>query len=113
MVQLTPLFDYEQLLYDELQQHKHILIKKVTGLGVTEFMLRYMADSNLGNKQMCMVTGPRIQLSITLIDRKLYSKISIPIRILKTGRLELELPLAAAGDGCGAFINVGSLVPPS
>jgi hypothetical protein len=86
MVQLTPLFDYEQLLYDEHQQHKHIWIKKATGLGVTEFMLRYMADSNLENKQMCMVTGPKIQLSITLIDRKLYSKISIPMRILKTGK---------------------------
>jgi hypothetical protein len=38
-----PLFDYEQLLYDILQQHKHVWIKKATGLGVTEFMLRYMA----------------------------------------------------------------------
>jgi hypothetical protein len=36
-----PLFDYEKLLFDTLQ-HKHIRIKKATGLGITEFMLRYM-----------------------------------------------------------------------
>jgi hypothetical protein len=72
-----PLFDYEQLLYDELQSHKHLWIKKSTGLGITEFMLRYMAwlcfkdsnHNNLSNSQMCIVTGPRIELAITLIDR--------------------------------------------
>jgi hypothetical protein len=41
--QPMPLFDYEQLLYDTLQSTKHIWIKKATGLGVSEFMLRYMA----------------------------------------------------------------------
>jgi hypothetical protein len=52
-----PLFDYEAMLFDTLQQHKHIWIKKATGLGVTEFILRYMAwlcfrGSNLENSQM-------------------------------------------------------------
>jgi hypothetical protein len=69
-----PLFDYEQLLYNALQKHKHIWIKKATGLGITEFMLRYMAwlclqSKSLKGSQMCIVTGPRIDLSITLIDR--------------------------------------------
>ncbi|MGH9983809.1 MAG: hypothetical protein ACRD8W_07630, partial [Nitrososphaeraceae archaeon] len=70
-----PLFDYEQLLYNELQNHKHLWIKKATGLGVTEFMLRYMAwlcfseDLVFKNSQMCIVTGRRIELAITLIDR--------------------------------------------
>lgn len=41
--QPMPLFDYERLLFDTLQSNKHIWIKKATGLGVTEFMLRYMA----------------------------------------------------------------------
>lgn len=74
--QAYPLFDYEQLLYSELQQHKHLWIKKATGLGVTEFMLRYMAwlcfsnyTSVIAGSQMCIVTGPRIELAITLIDR--------------------------------------------
>ena len=109
--QPMPLFDDEQMLFDILQQHKHVWIKKATGLGVTEFMLRYMtwlcfngttvnvssiasesrskielsgrsiASDNsytapesrskmrLSGTQMCIVTGPRIELAITLIDR--------------------------------------------
>ena len=72
--QSYPLFDYEKLLFDTLQQHKHVWIKKATELGITEFMLRYMAwlclrNNNLSNTQMCIVTGPRIDLAITLIDR--------------------------------------------
>jgi hypothetical protein len=72
--QAFPLFDYEQLLYNTLEEHKHIWIKKATGLGVTEFMLRYMAwlclsSPNKLGTQMCIVTGPRIELAITLIDR--------------------------------------------
>jgi hypothetical protein len=80
-----PLFDYEQLLFDTLKQHKHVWIKKATGLGITRFMLRYMTwlcfaeinipkfnlikNFNFRNSQMCIVTGPRIELAITLIDR--------------------------------------------
>jgi hypothetical protein len=69
-----PFYDYEKLLFDTLQQHKHVWIKKATGLGITEFMLRYMAwlclrNNDLNGTQMCIVTGPRIDLAITLIDR--------------------------------------------
>lgn len=72
--QKFPLFDYEQLIYDTLNSHKHVWIKKATGLGITEFMLRYMAwlclkDDTLKGSQMCIVTGPRIELAITLINR--------------------------------------------
>ena len=69
-----PLFDYEQMLFDTLQNNKHVWIKKATGLGITEFILRYIAwlclkDNTLRGSQMCIVTGPRIELAITLIDR--------------------------------------------
>jgi hypothetical protein len=69
-----PLYDYEKLLFDKLQQYRHIWIKKATGIGITEFMLRYMAwlclrNNDLTGTQMCIVTGPRIDLAITLIDR--------------------------------------------
>jgi hypothetical protein len=52
----------------------NISIKKATGLGVSEFMLRFMArlylkDNSLSGSQMCIVTGPRIDLAIALIDR--------------------------------------------
>ena len=74
--QYYPLFDYEQMLFDTLRTNKHVWIKKATGLGVTEFMLRYMAwlcfsgkNMNILPSQMCIVTGPRIELAITLIDR--------------------------------------------
>jgi hypothetical protein len=38
-----PFFDYEKQMFDILQQHMYIWIKKATGLGITEFILRYMA----------------------------------------------------------------------
>src|SRR5215212_1715323 len=77
-----PLFDYEKEIYDALQQTKYIWIKKATGLGITEFMLRYTAwlclrDDMLKGSYVCIVTGPRIELAITLINRlkSLFSNI--------------------------------------
>jgi terminase large subunit-like protein len=80
------IFDYEKLLYDSLQlpefynaskhnfKHKHLWVKKATGLGVTEFMLRLMAwlclkDDSYRNSQMCIVTGPNQDIAIKLIKR--------------------------------------------
>jgi Terminase RNaseH-like domain len=85
-----PLYDYEQIIFDCLitqddnnnsnSSNKHLWIKKATGLGISEFMLRFMAwlclnDNALAGSQMCIVTGPRIDLAIALIDRmkKLFS----------------------------------------
>ena len=77
-----PLFDYEKEIYDALQQTKYIWIKKATGLGITEFMIRYIAwlclrDDMLKASYVCIVTGPRIELAITLINRlkSLFSNI--------------------------------------
>jgi hypothetical protein len=83
-----PLFDYEKLLYDSLLnvdgscKDKHLWVKKATGLGVTEFMLRIMAwlcTTSINNndafhqarnsQQMCIVTGPNIDIAIKLIKR--------------------------------------------
>jgi hypothetical protein len=72
-----PLYDYEQLIFNSLvtnNGNKHLWIKKAKGLGVSEFMLRFMAwlclkDNALSGSQMCIVTGPRIDLAIALIDR--------------------------------------------
>ena len=41
-----PLYDYEQIIFDSLvtqNYNKHLWIKKATGLGISEFMLRFMA----------------------------------------------------------------------
>ena len=59
-----PLFDYE----------KHLWVKKATGLGVTEVMLRLMAwlctrDETFDGSQMCIVTGPNIEMATKLIKR--------------------------------------------
>jgi hypothetical protein len=96
-----PLYDYEKIIFDsligrgrqsdhnsipqiggnlleedkhEVSENKHLWIKKATGLGISEFMLRFTAwlclrDSYLSGSQMCIVTGPRIELAIALIDR--------------------------------------------
>jgi hypothetical protein len=83
-----PFYDYEQIIFDALftkagndsSGNKHLWIKKATGLGVSEFILRFVAwlclkDNALSGSQMCIVTGPRIDLAIALIDRmkKLFS----------------------------------------
>jgi len=75
------MFDYEKILYDSLMsvdgsfKDKHLWVKKATGLGVTEFMLRLMAwlctrdHAIWNNQQMCIVTGPNIDMAIKLIRR--------------------------------------------
>jgi late competence protein required for DNA uptake (superfamily II DNA/RNA helicase) len=78
-----PLYDYEEIIFDALVTQtgiKHLWIKKATGLGISEFILRFMTwlclkDNTLSGSQMCIVTGPRIDLAIALIDRmkKLFS----------------------------------------
>jgi hypothetical protein len=55
-------------------KHKHLWVKKSTGLGVTEFFLRLMAwlclrNNDYRNSQMCVVTGPNIDIAIKLIKR--------------------------------------------
>ena len=77
-----PIYDYEKILYDSLLtinmyhsfKDKHLWVKKATGLGVTEFMLRLMAwlctkDGHFANAQICIVTGPNQDIAIKLIKR--------------------------------------------
>src|SRR5215213_4842914 len=69
-----PLFDYEIEILNALQENKLIWIKKSRGLGVTELLLRFIAwcclrDDTWQGMNICIVTGPRIDLAITLINR--------------------------------------------
>jgi hypothetical protein len=53
---------------------KHLWIKKATGLGITEFMLRFMAwlclrNDDYKNSQMVIITGPNQELAIKCIKR--------------------------------------------
>ena len=82
-----PFYDYEKTIFDYLENSnreqskknnndrtgKHLWIKKATGLGITEFMLSYVAwlcikDDKLKGTQMCIVTGARIDLAIELLE---------------------------------------------
>jgi hypothetical protein len=69
-----PVLPYQKILYDSLQNHKHIWILKSRGIGVTEFLLRYIAWYCVNrriqfNSRVCIVTGPRIDLAEDLIVR--------------------------------------------
>jgi late competence protein required for DNA uptake (superfamily II DNA/RNA helicase) len=102
-----PLYDYQQIILDSLvtrngnttsSDNKHIWIKKATGLGVSEFMLRFMAwlclkDNALSGSQMCIVTGPRIELAIGLIDRmkRLFSSTKDLATVFDTKETVIEL----------------------
>jgi hypothetical protein len=53
---------------------KHLWIKKATGLGITEFMLRFMCwlalrNDDYKNSQMVIITGPNQELAIKSIKR--------------------------------------------
>jgi hypothetical protein len=91
-----PLYDYEQTIFDVLASqttNKHLWIKKATGLGISEFMLRFMAwlclkDNSLADSKMCIVTGPRIDLAIALIDR--MKKLFVSSKGLITTRFDTK-----------------------
>jgi late competence protein required for DNA uptake (superfamily II DNA/RNA helicase) len=64
---------------------KHLWVLKSTGLGITEFFLRIIAwlctkDDSLTGSQICIVTGPRLELTIGLMHRLktlFYNKLGI------------------------------------
>jgi len=72
------LFDYEEELIDILDRYKKVWIKKATGLGMTELIIRWITkrcvtDDEMRNKQVdtnvVLITGPRIDLAITVMNR--------------------------------------------
>ena len=94
-----PLYPYERTIVDLLEIKKHVYILKATGLGITELMLRFMSwlclrDDKLKGSQMIVITGPRIDLAITLIDRMkrlFYANESLGIKTFHTKETVLEL----------------------
>jgi hypothetical protein len=55
-------------------KNKHVWIKKSTGIGATEFLIRIMVwlatrDNQLSGTNMCIVIGPRVETSIGIINR--------------------------------------------
>lgn len=69
-----PMLDYELEAFSAIQTKKLVWIKKATGLGITEFMLRWITwrcvhDDRWRGYHVIIITGPRIELAITLMDR--------------------------------------------
>jgi hypothetical protein len=71
-----PVLPYQKILYEALQNHKHIWILKSRGIGVTEFLLRYIAwccisrkFAGNANSRVCIIVGPRLDLAEDLIAR--------------------------------------------
>jgi hypothetical protein len=62
----------ESYIYDF--KLKHLWVKKATGLGITEFMSRFMCwlalrNDDYKNSQMVIITGPNQELAIKCIKR--------------------------------------------
>ena len=71
---LLPLFDYEWDLYQAIEKDKYVWLKKSAGLGISTFMLYYIAykcitDPVWKGKQVVVITGPNQELAISLIKR--------------------------------------------
>lgn len=87
-----PMYDYEQTVYIALmnetadkKKDKHVYVLKATGLGVTEFCLRWIAwmclkDDKLKGSQVVIITSPSISVATGLIKRLrgLFPDVSFP-----------------------------------
>lgn len=59
-----PFFDYEQQIFNTIEENQNIWVKKARGLGVTTFLIRYLAwkvlfSSELDGKSIFIVSGTR------------------------------------------------------
>jgi hypothetical protein len=68
-------YDYQQQILSTLEQYKRLYLLKAGGIGASELLLRYMAylclsqPDKFKDSQMVIITGPRIDLSISLVRR--------------------------------------------
>jgi len=92
-----PLFDYEESLEDTLKDHKLIWILKSTGLGISEFFLRWMSfkaltDQSIVGSRMLIIVGPNESLAKILIERikRLFDE--RPGYIIRSTDYQVEFP---------------------
>jgi hypothetical protein len=79
-----PALPYQQLLWNFLNEHKRIWVKNSRGIGVTEFLLRWIGFNCItggfpSGSRVCIITGPRIDLAEDLISirfKGLFAKIA-------------------------------------
>jgi hypothetical protein len=68
-----PLFDFQEIIFDTVEQNQNVWIKKARGIGLTTFILRYLAwkilcSSELDYKSIYIVSGS-IDKSNEKVDR--------------------------------------------
>lgn len=70
-----PIFDFQTIIFDTLERNQNIWIKKTKGIGLTTFMLRYLAwkilsSTELDYKSIFIVAGSGDK-SIDMLEKKL------------------------------------------
>jgi hypothetical protein len=61
---IFPIFDYEELVFNTIEQNQNIWIKKARGIGVTTFLIRYLVwkmlhSNELDGKSIFIISGTR------------------------------------------------------
>jgi hypothetical protein len=104
---VKPLYDYEQLIFDSLVTHsgnRHLWIKKATGLGISEFMLRFMAwlcvkDNALSGSFFIFIfpdkQTPRISFSQPPQPTSLNYPMSVDDRLVGYSSLQKQIKVKA------------------
>ena len=76
-----PLFRFQKIIFDILEQNPHVWIKKARGLGLTTFILRYLTwkilfSSELDHKSMYVISGndSKSNNNIYAMLKKLFEK---------------------------------------
>lgn len=67
-----PIYAYEEELFEDIEQYNYLAIVKATGLGITEFFLRYAewkALFHYKNAHIVIFTGPNLNLAKMQIRR--------------------------------------------
>lgn len=76
-----PLFKFQQIIFDSLEQNQNVWIKKARGLGLTTFILRYLTwkilfSSELDHKSIYVISGndSKPNHKIDAMIKKLFEK---------------------------------------
>lgn len=73
-----------------------VFLLKATGIGATEFMIRFIAwlctkDDQLKGSQIVIATGPRLETSISIIDRMKHLFLDSGLTTFNTKQTIIEL----------------------
>jgi len=91
-----PVYEYEQILLQNLAKYKCLAVYKATGLGITEFMLLWilwksLTDEFFYGKEAIIITGPNVDLAQGLILRAKTFLLNKEIDFVDKGVYELSL----------------------